>query len=464
MDPYANSLLQERLKALQYEGGKVTPEEDHQDPPLSASPKSDTLNFSYQKLVADEREEVGREMTQKLHAFQEGKGTDVYPAILKEAIDKRKEREGSRRKRKRELGRKGSLRQMRETTRAMDRPDGNSFATPEFKKDSSEVATTKSGRLSSEQEVGSALINVPISVNKESEKEKEKEQTQPSETPTEQSSHLLIVNNQVNKNLGGSPVVPRKSFLSYKGSWTLEPNGNEENQIVENEDDPDRKRVREYIASLSARLQQLPDDKTENEQSTDIKSPPKDRLSSSAIFPTPPNSATRTNSQSSDTPSSIIANWGSVHSWRGSTETPPRANSQSSSDTSSNWSGTHSWRGSTETPPNSAGVFDESSKPCYTETPPSSASFYPPTPPNSASSHFSETPPPSADYCATPPSSGGLNDSFDLGQGSGHGAPMLKRAVSCDSVSSDTSVTLGELEDEAGQITGYLSVEVIYEW
>ncbi|XP_076062562.1 uncharacterized protein LOC143037862 [Oratosquilla oratoria] len=111
------------------------------------------------------------------------------------------------------------------------------------------------------------------------------------------------------------------------------------------------------------------------------------------------------------------------------------------------------------TPPNSsAHSRSHSHFDSYSDTPPSSAGFTQ-TPPNSAfsnpSSSLSDTPPNSAD-----PSSG---HSFDSSALTGSSSGILKRAMSCDSVNSDTSVTLNELEDTTGQITGYLSIELLYD-
>ncbi|KAK8382632.1 hypothetical protein O3P69_015450 [Scylla paramamosain] len=225
---------------------------------------------------------------------------------------------------------------------------------------------------------------------------------------------------------------------------------------MEDEDESTR-RVREYIASLSARLRQLPDEE-------DLMHGPLDHLGtpppSTALPITPPHSATKSFSQ-------------------GSTETPP-----SSAGPFSAFSSTRATVSGT--PPSSAGLrgsftsrrasMDASLSPVSPglginrrlslDTPPSSAGLVTSTPPNSAASlaTFADTPPSSAGYSSSGPNSADLSGSFDGGMagGPGHGS-TLKRAMSCDSVSSDTSVTLGELEDTFGQVTGQLAVQLIYD-
>ncbi|MPC49564.1 hypothetical protein E2C01_043371 [Portunus trituberculatus] len=223
------------------------------------------------------------------------------------------------------------------------------------------------------------------------------------------------------------------------------------------EEDESTRRVREYIASLSARLRQLPDEE-------DLMHGPLDHLgtppASTNLPITPPHSATKSFSQ-------------------GSTETPP-----SSAGPFSAFSSTRATVSGT--PPSSAGLrgsftsrrasMDASLSPVSPglginrrlslDTPPSSAGLVTSTPPNSAASlaTFADTPPSSAGYSSSGPNSADLSGSFDGGMagGPGHG-PTLKRAMSCDSVSSDTSVTLGELEDTFGQVTGQLAVQLIYD-
>ncbi|XP_071516703.1 uncharacterized protein [Panulirus ornatus] len=226
---------------------------------------------------------------------------------------------------------------------------------------------------------------------------------------------------------------------------------------VESEEDASARRVREYLASLSARLRQLPDEDDLPRSTPDFMDTPP----TSATFPaTPPNSAgvaaaARASSQGSmETPPS------SAEPINLSGLSRPPATSASLRNLYSNR------RSSAEVSPVSPGFFSLSTnRRLSLDTPPSSAGLVTATPPNSATSQvaFGETPPSSAGYSSTPPSSAGLSGSFDAGLAGGGASQTLKRAVSCDSVSSDTSVTLGELEETCGQITGHLSVQLIYD-
>ena len=136
---------------------------------------------------------------------------------------------------------------------------------------------------------------------------------------------------------------------------------------------------------------------------------------------------------------------------------------------------------SSETPPMSARLMSCSSS----ETPPSSACpmslTSSETPPNSADAvagtpgsrpSLSDTPPSPAFFAPTPPLSAGFGSNMNSDPaGSGEsvgaygtgGAGLLQRTTSCDSINSDTSVTLGELEEAVGQVTAQLSVTLIYD-
>ena len=222
------------------------------------------------------------------------------------------------------------------------------------------------------------------------------------------------------------------------------------------EEDESTRRVREYIASLSARLRQLPDEE-------DLIRGPLDHLGTpptSATMPiTPPNSATKSFSQgSTETPPSSAGPFSTISSNRATVSSTPPSSAGLRGSFSSR-------RASMEASlsPLSPGLGI--SRRLSLDTPPSSAGLATSTPPNSATSlvTFTDTPPSSAGYSSTPPTSAELAGSFDGGMaGAGHG-PMLKRAMSCDSVSSDTSVTLGELEDTYGQVTGQLTIQLIYD-
>lgn len=514
VDPYANTLLQERLAEIEQirhresksemnmrmlAGEKETVYRDNKYSQFRESVSEEKDDLMYHEVFTDERTEVGNELNQKSNELHDRQGPDIYPRALKERIERRREREGSRRKRKRErdLERRNSFRQKLESSNIKKEPAEVS-ALPgihlqnqnvESITQTENIPVSAVNNLINENvnlnnRMESALQSVPINIEDDAKEDEEickslNVEQENVEKPEEESTNLLTVVNLSNRNLGDSPVVPRKSFLSYKGSWTLGTNGSDENEVVEpDEDDPNTKRVREYIASLSARLQQLPDKSEGQRIETEVSD---SFTSSNTIFSTSQIGSEVQDMQCSENiipaqtalPSDIINTSHQniinqdimLQSNMSFPVTPPssgnRTNSQSSTDTGSstaaNWGSIHGWRGSTETPPNSAGIPGVSPRLSYSDTPPSSASYYAPTPPNSLAS---ETPPPSAEYSATPPNSGSLNGSFDLGTME---RPMLKRAMSCDSVSSDTSVTLGELEDESGQITGYLSVQVVYE-
>lgn len=460
-------------------------------------------DLMYHEVFTDERTDIGNELNQKpneLHDLHDRQGPDIYPRALKERIERRREREGSRRKRKRErdLERRNSFRQKLENSNIKKEPtDVSALPSIHLQNQNVENITRSENipvsavnnlineNVNLNNRMESALQSVPINIEDDAKEDEEickslnVEQENIEKPEEEESANLLTVVNLSNRNLGDSPVVPRKSFLSYKGSWTLGTNGSDENEVVEpDEEDPNTKRVREYIASLSARLQQLPDKNEGQKIETEVSETftPSNKIYSTSQMGSEghemqctenilPNQTIHNSDIIITSPQNIINQDIMSQSNVSFPVTPPssgnRTNSQSSTDTGSstaaNWGSVHGWRGSTETPPNSAGIPGVSPRLSYSDTPPSSASYYAPTPPNSIAS---ETPPPSAEYSATPPNSGSLNGSFDLGTIE---RPMLKRAMSCDSVSSDTSVTLGELEDESGQITGYLSVQVVYE-
>ncbi|XP_069167746.1 uncharacterized protein [Procambarus clarkii] len=222
-----------------------------------------------------------------------------------------------------------------------------------------------------------------------------------------------------------------------------------EESAVECEEDASARRVREYIASLSARLRQIPDQEDVVRGSPDYMDTPP----ASATLPaTPP----RTAYDSSDTPSTSAA----PHALYSSGRPAAAASSSSTPPTSVTLRNLYSSRrASADVSPAPPTVFTLStSRRLSLDTPPSSAGLVTATPPNSASSQltFGDTPPSSAGFSNTPPNSAGLAGSFEAGQ-------TLKRAMSCDSVSSDTSVTLGELEDTCGQVTGHLTVHLIYD-
>ncbi|XP_066955775.1 serine-rich adhesin for platelets-like [Macrobrachium rosenbergii] len=224
---------------------------------------------------------------------------------------------------------------------------------------------------------------------------------------------------------------------------------------VESEEDASTRRVREYIASLSARLRQLPDESSLTSGSDFLSTPP-----TSATFPiTPPNSARILGEGSTETPPNSASPYSPFNNPRTSTSTPP------SSATYRHVFGSRRASADASPSPVSPGIFNLSiNRRLSLDTPPNSADLITATPPNSASSQvmFGETPPSSAGFSSTPPSSAGLGGSFDTGL-AGMPGQTLKRAVSCDSVSSDTSVTLGELEDTSGQVTGYLSIQLVYD-
>lgn len=178
------------------------------------------------------------------------------------------------------------------------------------------------------------------------------------------------------------------------------------------------KRVRAYLESLSARIkQQIPyssSGESHNSSSTGTSS----RLVSMSSSETPPTSA--------------------------------RLTSYSSS----------------ETPPSSACPMSLSSS----ETPPNSADAVAGTP--GARPSLSDTPTSPAFFSSTPPFSAGFNSnnadslSFLSNDAFGTVTPqpgILQRASSCDSINSDTSISLEELEEAVGQVTAQLSVTLIYD-
>lgn len=226
--------------------------------------------------------------------------------------------------------------------------------------------------------------------------------------------------------------------------------------VEEEEEDESTRRVREYIASLSARLRQLPDEEDLNRGPLEyLGTPP-----TSATLPiTPPNSVTT--KSFTDTPPSSAGPFSACSSNRATvSSTPPSSAGLRGSFTSRRASMDASLS------PLSPGVFSLGiGRRLSLDTPPSSAGLHTATPPNSASSQhvFGETPPSSAGYSSTPPNSAELTGSFDAGVAGMGPTSTLKRAMSCDSVSSDTSVTLGELEDTSGQVTGHLAIQLIYD-
>ncbi|XP_068202557.1 uncharacterized protein [Palaemon carinicauda] len=248
------------------------------------------------------------------------------------------------------------------------------------------------------------------------------------------------------------PSDSDKNETSGLGGATTEQTSTE---IVESEEDASTRRVREYIASLSARLRQLPDESSLSSSSDFLSTPP-----TSATYPiTPPNSARIDEESSTETPPNSASLYSPFSNPRSSTSTPP------SSATFRHLFGNRRASVDASPSPVSPGIFNLSiNRRLSLDTPPNSADLVTATPPNSASSQamFGETPPSSAGFSSTPPSSAGLGGSFDSGL-AGIPSHTLKRAVSCDSVSSDTSVTLGELEDACGQITGYLSIQLVYD-
>ena len=192
------------------------------------------------------------------------------------------------------------------------------------------------------------------------------------------------------------------------------------------EEEESRRRVREYIASLSARLEKIPD----HSDSIETYIPPPD------LFPTTPEYTKPLDfgNNSIDTPPSSADNV--FHNG-------PNALSNRHPSTPSS---TEPTVGTPGTRPSLSSMNECS--------PAGSSSFFNMTPPSSAIVQ-------STGYFNTPPNSIDLTSSFD--QGSSQGSGILKRAMSCDSVSSDTSITLGELEEQFGQVTGHLTVELIYD-
>ncbi|XP_047493529.1 uncharacterized protein LOC125042106 [Penaeus chinensis] len=193
----------------------------------------------------------------------------------------------------------------------------------------------------------------------------------------------------------------------------------------------------------------IPDDNSIGQDSLgQMRTPPP-----SAAFPvTPPNSAARLSGETPPSSAGLYVPYGSRPP---SSSTPPSSATGLRNLYSSR-------RASAEVSPLSPVVFTLStSRRLSLDTPPSSADLVTATPPNSASSQavFGETPPSSAGYSSTPPNSAGLAGAFEAGVAAG----TLKRAMSCDSVSSDTSVTLNELEDTCGQVTGHLAIQLIYD-
>nr|XP_053626209.1 uncharacterized protein LOC128684099 [Cherax quadricarinatus] len=221
---------------------------------------------------------------------------------------------------------------------------------------------------------------------------------------------------------------------------------------AESEEDASARRVREYIASLSARLRQIPDQEDIARASPDYMDTPP----TSATCPaTPPNSAARASNTATDELPTTGTQVPHSSEQQSSTSTPPT--------TAALRNLYSNRRASADVSPASPTIFTLNiNRRLSLDTPPSSAGLVTATPPNSASSQlmFGDTPPSSAGYSSTPPNSAGLAGSFEVGHGAGQ---TLKRAMSCDSVSSDTSVTLGELEDTCGQVTGHLTVQLIYD-
>ncbi|XP_042881869.1 uncharacterized protein LOC122259282 [Penaeus japonicus] len=256
---------------------------------------------------------------------------------------------------------------------------------------------------------------------------------------------------ETSKSVLGGERSPRGETKEEEKKETgeMEKEKKKEEEEEETEEDASTRRVREYIASLSARLRQIPDDSSIGQDSlSQMRTPPP-----SAAFPiTPPNSAARL---SGETPPSSAGLYTPFGSRPPSSSTPPSSATGLRNLYSSR-------RASADASPLSPVVFTLStSRRLSLDTPPSSADLVTATPPNSASSQavFGETPPSSAGYSSTPPNSAGLAGAFEGGVSAG----MLKRAMSCDSVSSDTSVTLGELEDTCGQVTGHLAIQLIYD-
>lgn len=178
------------------------------------------------------------------------------------------------------------------------------------------------------------------------------------------------------------------------------------------------KRVRAYLESLSARIKQQIPYSSSSDSHNSSSTAPSSRLVSMSSSETPPTSA--------------------------------RLMSYSSS----------------ETPPSSACPMSVSSS----ETPPNSADAVAGTP--GARPSLTESPTSSAFFGSTPPHSAGLSSSTNMtvdalslmaGDGAIPAAGLLQRATSCDSINSDTSITLGELEEAAGQVTAQLSTTLIYD-
>ncbi|XP_069975500.1 uncharacterized protein [Penaeus vannamei] len=249
--------------------------------------------------------------------------------------------------------------------------------------------------------------------------------------------------------LGGERSPRGETQKEEKKETGAEEKEKEVKKEEEEEEDASTRRVREYIASLSARLRQIPDDNSIGQDSlSQMSTPPP-----SAAFPvTPPNSAARLSGETPPSSAGLYVPYGSRPP---SSSTPPSSATGLRNLYSSR-------RASADASPLSPVVFTLStSRRLSLDTPPSSADLVSATPPNSASSQavFGETPPSSAGYSSTPPNSAGLAGAFEAGVAAG----TLKRAMSCDSVSSDTSVTLNELEDTCGQVTGHLAIQLIYD-
>ena len=99
IDPYTSSLLQERLaeiEELRYKETKaetrlsnLKEEEDvHEEKSFTQysneNINGEVIDSMHHDPFSNDRDEIGGELTHRLHALQEGKGPDIYPKALKE--------------------------------------------------------------------------------------------------------------------------------------------------------------------------------------------------------------------------------------------------------------------------------------------------------------------------------------------------------------------------------------------
>lgn len=233
------------------------------------------------------------------------------------------------------------------------------------------------------------------------------------DTSGSDSSQYQCSSSENRKSWSGMDISNRDAMSDSRDSKDSEKSSLSNSSSRSDMESESTKRVRAYLESLSARIKQQIPYSTSSESHNSSSTSASSRLVSMSSSETPPTSA--------------------------------RLMSYSSS----------------ETPPSSACPMSLSSS----ETPPSSADAVAGTP--GARPSLADTPTSPAFFAPTPPHSAGLNN---LGNANldgyvpvADGNGTLQRTTSWESLNSDTSVNLGELEEAVGQVTAQLSITLIYD-